>query len=436
MRNIFVILVIVSLVHVAIVCMYFMWNGRWSQTMTYCSLKQISYSMTDTSNHPALSCGVPCYHHDNRTEFHVFLKILDTYKTLHKTQRHRITNGQPVNSLTWYCITGCGGIGDRIKGMYAAFLLALTMNRTFFIYQSEEIQKTMYIEPNAIDWRPVNGCIKLNPEDRTLENFGRISEWQRTVFGEVDYFSAIIDKMKSRNSISISGIRTMAQLIRSINQSSLPHENKPLVRALLSLLEWGPSLHCLLSILHQYLFQVPQQVVREATSALAMLNLHPQKFVSVHIRTGFMNRYTGEILIGWDFIKGVRFARRKESWKGMIECALQIADSDLGKDSLVFVSSDDQEPKDWALTTYGERIRVMDIHPVHVSRGILRGYESNDHSFLQNWVEMAVVAQSYAVVRIPSGFSDTAAHMCSISPLTIYTYSVAEKWCRLRVEVF
>ena len=149
-----------------------------------------------------------------------------------------------------------------------------------------------------------------------------------------------------------------------------------------------------------------------------------------------MNSYTGEISLKWDFVKGVRFARRKESWKGMIDCALQIADSVLGKDSLIFVSSDDKEPKDWTLTTYGERIRVMDIHPVHVSNSIVGGRESNDHSFLQNWVEMAVVAQSYAVVRIPSGFSDTAAHMCSISPLTIYTYSVAEKWCRLRVEVF
>ena len=112
----------------------------------------------------------------------------------------------------------------------------------------------------------------------------------------------------------------------------------------------------------------------------------------------------------------------------MIDCGLQIADSVVGKDSLIFVSSDDQEPQEWAVATYGARICTMNIHPVHVSKSILGGYESNDHSLLQNWVEMAVVAKSFAVVRIPSGFSDTAAHICSISLITIYTYNVAEKW--------
>ena len=105
----------------------------------------------------------------------------------------------------------------------------------------------------------------------------------------------------------------MARLIRNINQSSLSHENRPLVKALLSLAEWGPSLHCLLFIIHLYLFQVLQQVVRQAASSLAMLNLHPQKFVSVHIRTGFMNSYTGELSLRWDIVKGIQFARRKAS---------------------------------------------------------------------------------------------------------------------------
>ena len=68
-------------------------------------------------------------------------------------------------------------------------------------------------------------------------------------------------------------------------------------------------------------------MVREAASSLAMLNLHPQKFVSVHIRTGFMNSYTKETSLQWDIVKGDRFARNDR----------QIADSMFGNDRMVFV---------------------------------------------------------------------------------------------------
>ena len=113
-----------------------------------------------------------------------------------------------------------------------------------------------------------------------------------------------------------------------------------------------------------------------------------------------------------------------------MDCALRIADSVLGNNSLLLVSSDDHEPKDWAVATYGARIRTLDNHPVHVSPRLLKAPGGTENSFLQNWIELAVMAQSHAIVRIPSGFSDTASHMCSMSPVTLYTYDIADKWCR------
>ena len=409
----------------AIVC--WMWNIKSSRTLTHCISTEASRSTADTTKSSTLSCGVPCAVHDTEPGYQELFRILNSYQTSHKSEREKAIAGQPVNSLTWYCITGCGGIGDRMKGMYAAFLLALAMNRTFFIYQSEEVQKTMYIEPNAIDWRPVNGCVKMYP-DETLDLFGHPSHWQHTLFGESNNFSLVIDGMEHKQHIYVSWIRSMRTLIRNINQSYIAQENQPLVTVLLSLFQ-KKIIHCLQSILHQYLFQVPQQVVREAASALAMLNMHPQNFVSVHIRTGFMNSWLGEITIGWDFLKGTRFARTQASWRGMIDCALRIADSVLGNHSLLLVSSDDQEPKDWAVATYGARIRILNFHPLHVGKQ-LRGSREHNYAYLQNWVELAVMAQSRAIVRIPSGFSDTASHMCSMSPATVYTYNIADKWCR------
>ena len=408
--------------------MYLLQRGRPTQTPTYCTVNQkpLSYFTTDTANPVHLSCGLPCDTAYDQPGFQKVHRILESYRTFHKSQVERAIAGQPVNSLTWYCITGCGAIGDRMKGMYAAFLLALAMNRTFFIYQSKEVQKTMYIEPNAIDWRPVNGCIKMHP-DETLERFGHTSYWEQKLFGDNDNFHTVIDRMTLKHNILVSSIRGIRRLTKDISRSSLGQP--PLLRVLL-LLSQTKYLHCLQSIIHQYLFQVPQQVVREAASALAMLNLHPQNFVSVHIRTGFMNSWLGEIVLNQDFYDGVRFARTQASWRGIIDCALRIADSVLGNHSLLLVSSDDQEPKDWAVATYGARIRIWDNYPVHVSRFWLTAASATENSLFQNWIELAVMAQSRAMVRIPSGFSDVASHMCSMSPELLYTYSIADKWCR------
>ena len=404
-------------------------QSRLTQVPTYCTVNQksLSFFTTDTANPVHLSCGLPCDTAYDQPEFQEVHRILESYRTFHKSQVEKTVVGQPVNSLTWYCITGCGGIGDRMKGMYSAFLLALAMNRTFFIYQSEEVQKSMYIEPNAIDWRPVNGCKKMYP-DETLEHFGHTSYWLQKLFGDNDNFHMVINKMILKHNLFVSSIRGIGRLTKDISRSSLG-QSLPLLRVLLSLSQ-TQKLHCLQSVIHQYLFQVPQQVVREAASALAMLNLHPQKFVSVHIRTGFMNSWLGEILLKKSFFNGARFARTQASWRGMIDCALRIADSILGNHSLLLVSSDDQEPKDWAVATYGARIRIWDNHPVHVSCLWLTAASATENSLLQNWIELAVMAQSRAMVRIPSGFSDVASHMCSMSPEFFYTYSIADKWCR------
>ena len=143
-----------------------------------------------------------------------------------------------------------------------------------------------------------------------------------------------------------------------------------------------------------------------------------------------MNCWFGEITGGWRLLRGTRFARTPEHWRGMIDCALRIANSVLGNHSLLLVSSDDQEPKDWAVSTYGARIRTLNIHPVHVSLQFMTAAGTTDQSFLQNWIELAVMAQSHAIVKIPSGFSDVASHMCSMPSAALYTYSIANRLCQ------
>ena len=75
--------------------------------------------------------------------------------------------------------------------MHAAFLLAVVTNRT---HQSDEVQNTMFLEPSAIDWRPIHKCVELS-KDETLEHFGRPSLFQIKVFGTKSNFRLELNRL-------------------------------------------------------------------------------------------------------------------------------------------------------------------------------------------------------------------------------------------------
>lgn len=324
-----------------------------------------------------------------------------------------MAEGEPIKTLTWYCLSGCNGIGDRMKGIYAAFALALAMNRTFFIYQSELVQKQMLLEPNAINWMPINKCLSLDA-DSTLETFGQPAYF----FDKTDIRSEI-DRLESKQNVYISRYRSMAPLIKTIAQSSSLEKNSQVTQALLPFKSFS-QINCMESVLHQFLFQVSGDVANVTATALENLDLHPQKFVSVHIRTGFMSTLFGDFTLSHAITD--RFARTPKSWRSILDFALEKADNSLGNESLVYVATDDQEPKDWITRTYGSRIRTLNIRPVHVSATSW----ATDSEYFQNWVELSILAQSYAIVRTKGGFSDVASHICSINPQVYYTYEKTE----------
>ena len=415
----------VLILHVSIVAtIYWVIKAKDSPSPMLCTQHHVAYSKADSFSVAGTS--------ENK-HFQMVHEIFQSYQRFHKAQRRKVFVGESIQKLTWYCtISDCNGIGDRVKGIYGAFLLALAMNRTFFIHQSDEIQKTMFLEPNAIDWRPVNSCITLHP-NQTLDTFGQPSPIQQRVFGVRNDFSLEIERLKSKDDIFISGKRRFLDLLGSINRSEVAVQDQSLHELLQLMLQSGADLdlHYLLSAIHQFLFHIPLEVEKEANLTLKELDLQPRKFVSVHIRTGFMNSFLGEVIFRTDFFKGNRFARKKASWKQMMDCAISFADSKLGNDSIILVSSDDQEPKSWALTEYKSRVKVLDIHPVHVGNKPILGDSASKTSdaFLHNWVELTIMSRSLSIVSIDSGFSEVASHMGSMNPLSLYFYKISESKC-------
>ena len=142
---------------------------------------------------------------ENRLNYSQLLQdILTSYQHYHAVRRRELEVGNPSKTLTWYCISQCGGIGDRLKGIYPAFLLALVTNRTFFIHLSDEVQKTMFLEPSAIDWRPVHKCVAVK-HDQNIDNFGTVPAIMRRMFGTVNNFSLKLNEISKTQDIYING---------------------------------------------------------------------------------------------------------------------------------------------------------------------------------------------------------------------------------------
>ena len=283
--------------------------------------------------------------------------ILRSYQHSHVARRRELAAGTTASrTLTWYCISDCQGIGDRVMGMYTAFLLALVTNRTFFIHLSDEVHKTMFLEPNAIDCRPVHKCTELH-HDQTVQNF---SQFTQNVLGLRTNLLSELNRLNTVTNMYISMKRTIPDtidtILRSVISANLTSLHRRLLRTVLTS-GHGASLHSFTSVLYKYLFSQPEHVQKMGDLKLAELNLQPHGFVTVHIRTGFKNSLIGEVeLWNTNYWKGTRFARSKESWRNMINCALNISNSKFGINSRVLVVADDTEPKNWAGSEYKSRV--------------------------------------------------------------------------------
>jgi hypothetical protein len=416
------------IVSLCIVVVYCLRRTSYSHTTLLCSQQEVNFSRAQSSE--PFSVITP---EANLKHSQLLHDILRSYQHYHAAKRIELAVGATSRTLTWYCVSECGGIGDRVMGMCTAFLLALATNRTFFIYQSDKVQRTMFIEPHSIDWRPVHKCVEL-VHGQTIEYFEKPSLFQ-TVFQLTTNFSLELDRLYTTDSIYISHKGNVLGIVHSILESVISANLSPShLRLLLYLVESGESasLHAFVTVLHQFLFRLPKEVRHMTISKLSQLKLQPHRFVTVQIRTGFMNRLVGEMSpFNSQFWQGIRFARTQESWRNMMNCAVGVSDSRFGEGSRILVVSDDREPKIWSASEYRSRVTMLDIDPVHVANkrtlGVFRS--KSREVYLDTWVELSVMAQSWAIVSIYSGYAEVASHMGSMDPHSVYIYDISQKTC-------
>ena len=69
---------------------------------------------------------------------------------------------------------------------------------------------------------------------------------------------------------------------------------------------------------------------------------------------------------------------------------------------------------------------MLDIDPVHMVNKLTMGVfrSKSGEVYLDTWV---VMAQSWAIVNIYSGYAEVAGHMGSMDPHSVYIYDISQK---------
>lgn len=57
----------------------------------------------------------------------------DLFSSWERMQRRALLGDRAVKAVVWRCNIGCGGLGDRQRGILTSFMLALVLDRAFFV---------------------------------------------------------------------------------------------------------------------------------------------------------------------------------------------------------------------------------------------------------------------------------------------------------------
>ena len=159
-------------------------------------------------------------------------------------------------------------------------------------------------------------------------------------------------------------------------------------------------------------------VIPKVNDAKHSMGLDVQKYVAVHVRTGFV----GSNLEKSESANHKKCIRKKEQWEQMLNCAVHVANRTTGRNSSIFLATDSKLVKDLARQKYGSRFKTLDVILTHVDRiDKERGPSTAEHEGLMSaWVDFFLLAQSYAQVRTGSdwvwgsGFALGSSHLCGL----------------------
>ena len=340
-----------------------------------------------------------------RPEVRYLLRLLADYAIWHKRMRKALTEGQQVPTLTWFCNHICGGIGDRLRGIFFTLFTAIMSNRLFLIQWTmpfhPELQHSLF-NAAIINWDIPNYRRKGTIwKHASIMSTGKWTTFLYAINHIVFNDSVTHVSVKSNMKWTVYG-GGLSQLSENVKYS-FSQKSLSIASASLWLKNKTPHLH---GIMQRYLFRVNPKVEMLADSLMKKIGLLASPYITVHIRTGFLGTLNESRRVFDKFT-------HQNAWKVLVECGIRKAENLRSGSTPVLLITDSNIVKDWAKELYQGRVLVTEGESVHIDKvhSVSQIRESEERA----GVELLMMARSSALgLSTFSGFCRTAIYMCAV----------------------
>ena len=348
----------------------------------------------------------------NAPIFSYLVSLLNEYKVSHSRWKKMFVDGDlNVRTLTWYCYRRCGGIGDRVRGIGFALLLAMISDRLLLVEWSwplmPERQTDMFV-PGEIDWNLNKSLILKHNIHRNRSLFATTSVSATKVVKIIEQhvFSHQEQHVSIKTNLQMTNFASMYSKFGPYAKRMLKEKN---FQQLASFLKGGAVQQTFVSsVVARFLFKFGHSVLEKAQQMSNEMNIsEEQRYVAVHIRTGFFGTLNEP---RQDFIR----YHNASSWKTLLDCAIRHSQR-LGSDVPIVLFTDSDIVKRWAVKQYNDRIVPFPRQAVHVDK---MGKDEQDKIWKESETaaELAIISRASVLVRgYRSGFSTVALEMCPFS---------------------
>ena len=390
--------------------LYAAWSGAFEPVAIPVQLEVPSSSEpTDDYSLPCPSVG--SFEHEQLSYWQKFKRALADYKDFHKQQLHLLTTGNhSVRTLTYHCPDSefCGGMGDQMYTAQLELLLAMISKRVFCIHWNKASARTMkFLRPHEIDWEFFNTELGMH-ENITKE---LTAEGYREGKGNL-----MIDLLES----STTHITLRSEVYKPFQRGYHFLTRDPTIAARLDKLGLGglfgevsesELLPFLCGQLLRFLFTLSTEVITAVNGVQESLGIMNQRYVGVHIRTGFVGSNQEEFMRNRDKTK---YLKDEGAWLETLNCSVQLATQYISSNASVYFATDSTTVKTLARDKFPSRIKTGDLTLQH-SQLQVPAYKTTVDAFMSAWLDFLLLARSHVLVRYKSGFSTVAGQFCSIA---------------------
>lgn len=352
-----------------------------------------------------------------------FVQALSDYTVLHDF----LGKSSSSRTLVWMCDASqyCGGLGDRVRGITYALLLAMFSRRRLVIYW-EEAPEGEYVLPHLIYWRDNKMYRFLRGEVDPFERGGPYRfqfHVTRDNYTDKDVNDVSFDNMAHYQRVIGSNSTNHVIISTNLEPSSLldHHRNGGDQDWMRDGLQWTGLAHLsprdlddLVGLVFRYLFRIKDLVFDEMEIASEVLGVgFNEPYVSFHIRTGFAGMDRDE-----ELVRLPKLEHDEEVWEAAILCAVATANRVLGNNSLIYLATDSNLVKHRAVYNHRQRIRSLQNELVHIDK-LKKNHQVQDakvkEGILVVWVELLLMAQGSVLLRNESGFPKLAGLLCGLN---------------------